>query len=61
MKGSNMTTQNTAPSPVEVAPSALPYEAPTAVLAGTLTDLAAGSYSDGQSDDGDFSTVKWHS
>ncbi|MDT3397421.1 hypothetical protein RKE29_12305 [Streptomyces sp. B1866] len=35
------------------------YEAPTARLAGTLVGLAAGSYSEGQSDDGDFSTVKW--
>ena len=57
MKGSNMTNQITAP--VEAESSALPYEAPTAELAGTLTDLAAGTYSSGQSDDGDFSTVKW--
>lgn len=35
------------------------YEPPTAVRAGTLTELAKGTYSDGQSDDGDFSTVKW--
>lgn len=52
-----MINQNTAP--VEAEPSALSYEAPAAELAGALTDLAAGTYSDGQSDDGDFSTVKW--
>ncbi|MFE3557313.1 hypothetical protein ACFXKW_20960 [Streptomyces sp. NPDC059193] len=47
-------TQTPAP-----APAATEYEAPTARFVGTLADLAAGSYSDGQSDDGDFSTVKW--
>ncbi|GAA2364636.1 hypothetical protein [Streptomyces carpaticus] len=36
------------------------YEAPTAVPAGSLVALAAGSYSEGESDDGDFSTVKWN-
>ena len=37
------------------------YVAPTVVVIGTLAGLAQGSYSDGQSDDGDYSTVKWHS
>ncbi|MFJ6212399.1 hypothetical protein ACIQGZ_03565 [Streptomyces sp. NPDC092296] len=35
------------------------YEPPTADEEGTVCGLAAGSYSNGQSDDGDFSTVKW--
>ncbi len=37
------------------------YLAPTLEVVGTLAGLAQGTYSDGQSDDGDFSTVKWHS
>jgi len=37
------------------------YVAPTVEVVGTLAGLAQGTYSDGQSDDGDFSTVKWHS
>ena len=37
------------------------YVAPTLEVIGTLAGLAQGSYSDGQSDDGDYSTVKWHS
>ncbi|MDN3058316.1 hypothetical protein PH213_27900 [Streptomyces sp. SRF1] len=39
---------------------ALPYEPPAAVRAGTLVSLAAGSYSEGQQDDGDYHTTKWH-
>jgi hypothetical protein len=35
------------------------YEPPAAEPVGTIADLAGGSYSEGQSDDGDFSTVKW--
>ncbi|MFF4179748.1 hypothetical protein [Streptomyces sp. NPDC001750] len=35
------------------------YEPPAATLVGTLTSLAEGSYSTGQSDDGDYHTVKW--
>ncbi|WP_424861292.1 hypothetical protein [Streptomyces sp. MMS24-I29] len=35
------------------------YEPPAATLVGTLTSLAEGSYSVGQSDDGDYHTVKW--
>ncbi|MBL1116780.1 hypothetical protein JK364_30990 [Streptomyces sp. 110] len=37
-----------------------PYEPPAAVRAGTLSSLAAGSYSEGQQDDGDYHTTKWH-
>lgn len=36
------------------------YEQPMAELAGTVLTLAAGSYSEGESDDGDFSTVKYN-
>ncbi|MFF5587580.1 hypothetical protein [Streptomyces hygroscopicus] len=36
------------------------YEPPAAVRAGTLVSLAAGSYSEGQQDDGDYHTTKWH-
>lgn len=35
------------------------YETPAAEPVGTVAGLAGGSYSEGQSDDGDFSTVKW--
>ncbi|BAJ30489.1 MULTISPECIES: hypothetical protein [Kitasatospora] len=35
------------------------YEAPTATLAGTVGSLAAGSYSSGISDDGDYYTTKY--
>lgn len=34
------------------------YEPPTAVRAGTLGELAAGNYSEGNSDDGDYWTTK---
>ncbi|MGW7294895.1 hypothetical protein ACWGIB_21200 [Streptomyces xiamenensis] len=36
------------------------YEAPMAVRAGSLVELAAGTYSEGESDDGDYGTVKWN-
>jgi pyocin large subunit-like protein len=36
------------------------YEPPTAVRTGTLVSLAAGTYSEGQQDDGDYHTTKWH-
>ncbi|MEU7367767.1 hypothetical protein ACFW9V_26045 [Streptomyces hygroscopicus] len=39
---------------------ALPYQPPTATRTGTLVSLAAGSYSEGQQDDGDYHTTKWH-
>ncbi|MFI7272352.1 hypothetical protein [Streptomyces sp. NPDC049879] len=35
------------------------YEPPSATRIGTLTELAAGSYSDGESDDGDYWTTKY--
>ncbi|MCZ1012206.1 hypothetical protein [Streptomyces lydicus] len=35
------------------------YAPPRAVRSGTLASLAEGSYSTGQSDDGDYHTVKW--
>ncbi|MFE2936590.1 hypothetical protein [Streptomyces sp. NPDC059278] len=35
------------------------YEPPAAVRAGSLTSLAEGSFSTGQSDDGDYYTTKW--
>ncbi|EXU70166.1 hypothetical protein Z951_00030 [Streptomyces sp. PRh5] len=37
-----------------------PYEPPAATRVGTLVSLAAGSYSEGQQDDGDYHTTKWH-
>ncbi|MEU5270507.1 hypothetical protein [Streptomyces hygroscopicus] len=36
------------------------YEPPAATRTGTLVSLAAGSYSEGQQDDGDYHTTKWH-
>ncbi|MER0476817.1 hypothetical protein ABR737_00340 [Streptomyces sp. Edi2] len=44
---------------VGVAGSVAAYEPPRAVRSGTLVSLAEGSYSTGQSDDGDYHTVKW--
>lgn len=35
------------------------YEAPAVSLAGTVSGLAAGSYSSGISDDGDYYTTKY--
>ncbi|MEV7214101.1 hypothetical protein AB0O31_13530 [Kitasatospora cineracea] len=35
------------------------YEVPEAVPVGTVGGLAAGSYSSGQSDDGDYYTTKY--
>lgn len=46
-------------APVVTGPVA-EYEPPAAVRAGTLVALAAGTYSDGQQDDGDYHTTKWH-
>ncbi|MEV7027467.1 hypothetical protein [Kitasatospora sp. NPDC093558] len=43
---------------MQVNETAEEYEAPTAVLVGTVAGLAAGSYSEGSSDDGDFWTTK---
>ncbi|WP_432252273.1 hypothetical protein [Streptomyces sp. HNM1019] len=37
-----------------------PYQPPAATRSGTLVSLAAGSYSEGQQDDGDYHTTKWH-
>ncbi|MFC9223918.1 hypothetical protein ACFT8W_24845 [Streptomyces hygroscopicus] len=62
MKKTQMTAPITAPvvsSQLSTA-GALPYEPPAAVRAGTLVSLAAGSYSEGQQDDGDYHTTKWH-
>ncbi|MFI1203500.1 hypothetical protein ACH4VR_29405 [Streptomyces sp. NPDC020883] len=54
-----MTEQPVQKAPVVTVPVA-EYEPPAAVRAGTLVSLAAGTYSDGQQDDGDYHTTKWH-
>jgi len=59
MKGKNMKEQNERKAPGGTGP-VVAYEPPAAVRAGTLTSLAEGSYSEGESDDGDYHTVKWH-
>ncbi|MBB5936409.1 hypothetical protein [Streptomyces zagrosensis] len=55
-----MTEMSTSDTPACSAGGIAPYEAPAAVRAGTLVSLAAGTYSTGEQDDGDYHTTKWH-
>ena len=47
------------PAVTPTLPSDSAYEPPAAVLSGTLVSLAAGTYSEGEQDDGDYYTTKW--
>jgi hypothetical protein len=53
-----MSDQPASKAPV-VRVAVVPYEPPAAVRAGTVVSLAAGTYSEGQQDDGDYHTTKW--
>ncbi|MEU3963212.1 hypothetical protein AB0F42_25955 [Streptomyces buecherae] len=55
-----MLEKSTSDTPVSSTVEAAPYEAPAAVRVGTLVSLAAGTYSTGEQDDGDYHTTKWH-